>query len=732
MLDDQPELHFETNKVRALLAYLAVESNRPHSREFLADLLWPGSTHASALGNLRYTVSSLKKTLQKHQPVAREATGATGGLIISRETLEFDSSGSAWVDASELSRLLPANRPAAIPIERLERAANLYRGSFLEGFSLPDSAAFDEWLLLKREQFNRLMLKTLYQLSDYYEGQGDYERAQHYAWRQVELEPWLEEGYQQLMRVLALGGQRSVAIAQYEVCRKLLSRELGILPSQETVKIYHLVMDGNLDELRSRHPLPTHSSQPNLAVYPALGSSAIRLDADRSSFEGVFVDRLPELDHLQACLEQAISGHGQIVFITGEPGSGKTALAEEFTRRALASNPSLVATAGACSAQSDVSDPFLPFVEILQTLTGDYEGYCHPQALSRLMIERLQTQLPSSIHLVAEQGSELVAHLLTRETLIQRSRELAGPTAGHTEQLLSQIHPEHLHLGTIQPAIYEQLTHVLLSLARSHPLLLILDDLQWADRSTIGMLHHLGRRLSVSRVLILCLYRPGDLYAETGKALHPLEQTIDELLVECGDLTIDLSLSDNRQFIDAYLDRYPNRFSPEFRQQLFVYTNGNPLLAVELINALQANGEISLNDEGYLICAEHLAWDVFPPRSKAMIEVRFHHLRPVWLRLLQTASINAPDFIAEVAARLAGVSSQAAIDWLSGPLSRNFRLVEGLGVQYINDQQLSYYRFKTPLYQIYLYHQLDEVERISLHARAAAHLQTLHRKITDN
>ena len=216
-LDEKPVIHFELNKVRALLSYLAVQPDRQHRREYLADLLWPDFSHASALGNLRYTISSLQKTLNNQE---------TGCLIVWRDSLQFNSSGPVAVDAQEFVELLPPT-PSAPSISSLEQAVSLYRGAFLEGFSLADCAPFEEWLLLKRGQYTRLVLKTLYFLADYYETLGDFEQAQRCAWLQIEIEPWLEEGYQQLMRALAFGGLRSAALSQYETCRKLLARGTG-------------------------------------------------------------------------------------------------------------------------------------------------------------------------------------------------------------------------------------------------------------------------------------------------------------------------------------------------------------------------------------------------------------------------------------------------------------------------------------------------------------------------
>ena len=110
----------------------------------------------------------------------------------------------------------------------LEKSIALYRGGFLEGFSLGDSPAFEEWALFRREQMARQMSAALHRLAGGYEQQGKYEKAQSCAWRQVELEPWDEVAHQALMRTLALNGQRSAALAQYETCRRLLAEELGV------------------------------------------------------------------------------------------------------------------------------------------------------------------------------------------------------------------------------------------------------------------------------------------------------------------------------------------------------------------------------------------------------------------------------------------------------------------------------------------------------------------------
>jgi DNA-binding SARP family transcriptional activator len=101
--------------------------------------------------------------------------------------------------------------------------------------------------LFKREQLHRQALDGLHRLAVYYENQAAYSQAQRYAERQLILEPWREEAHGQLMRTLALTGQRSAALVQYESCCRVLSRELGLTPSAETTALYEQIRAGKLN-----------------------------------------------------------------------------------------------------------------------------------------------------------------------------------------------------------------------------------------------------------------------------------------------------------------------------------------------------------------------------------------------------------------------------------------------------------------------------------------------------
>ncbi len=233
-LDGQSIKDFESDRVRALLAYLAVEADRPHRRDALAALIWPDWPDRSARTNLRNALANLRGAIGD-----READPPF--LLISRETIQFNQASEYRLDVTAFSELVERDDP-----EAWEQAVAIYRGGFLEGFQLKDSASFEDWHLLTRERLQRQASTTLRRLADEYEQQGDYERASVYARQLVELEPWYEEGHQQLMRLLALSGQRSAALSQYDICRRQLALELGVELSPDTLRLYEQIRDGEI------------------------------------------------------------------------------------------------------------------------------------------------------------------------------------------------------------------------------------------------------------------------------------------------------------------------------------------------------------------------------------------------------------------------------------------------------------------------------------------------------
>ena len=248
LLVDGAFAKFATEHSRALLAYLAMQPGA-HDRTHLADLLWPEKPEAVARQNLRQTLVYLKQALAG-------LPQGEAGLTITPKSIELQPA-TLVVDARHFHHLWSTSVSHAHPqlvtcddcMPRLQQAATLYHGAFLQGIFIKNSTAFEEWALLWREQCHRQALAMLSTLTAHHLTEGAYAQAQQYAVRLVALEPWHEEGHRQLMHAMAAQGQQSLALRQYESCRRTLQQELNVPPSLETTQLYEQIRAGKFDKV---------------------------------------------------------------------------------------------------------------------------------------------------------------------------------------------------------------------------------------------------------------------------------------------------------------------------------------------------------------------------------------------------------------------------------------------------------------------------------------------------
>jgi WD40 repeat protein/DNA-binding SARP family transcriptional activator len=306
-LDGQPIASFESDKVRALLAYLAAEAGRAHPRDKLAGLLWPERPEPAARSNLTHALAVLRQAIG-------DRDAGVPALLVSRETIQLNPDGDAHVDVTQFLDLSGLRDPSRAGLTGLEQAVALYRGRFLDGFDLPGCSEFEEWLLLEQEHLHRRAMEALARLAAGYEAQGDLDRALTFAWRQLELDPWWESAHQQVMRLLARTGRRDAALAQYQACRRLLAEELGVEPSTETRQLYDLLAKGG--------PLPEELLTPRKGGHEAraVGECPFRgLAAFREKDAPFFFGREQFTERFLAAIQQQ-----PLVVLAGSSGSGKS------------------------------------------------------------------------------------------------------------------------------------------------------------------------------------------------------------------------------------------------------------------------------------------------------------------------------------------------------------------------------------------------------------------------
>jgi predicted ATPase/DNA-binding SARP family transcriptional activator len=364
----RPVTDLQSRKAEALLVYLAAEGGQ-HSRSVLASLLWPESPQDRAMTSLRVALSALRKRLSPY-------------LDISRSTARIHPQAEIDFDVSNLEQKLTAGQ--------MEQALEIYRGEFLEGFHIRESLEFEDWRVWENERLRRLVVDGLHGSISRHIERGDYGRGQDLARQLLQLEPLDELAHQQYMLLLALDGQRSAALVQYEKCRQVMHDELGADPSPETQELFRQIEGG---ELPSSAPV-------------------IRPDHNLPAQQTSFVGREAELDQIGELIADPAC---RLVTLVGPGGIGKTRLSLQAAVRALRSfpdgtcfvplgpvtGPEPLTLAVGNALQFKLHSPWATRMELSDQLLFDY-----------LSDRSMLLVLDSFEHLIEEVGwvSQLLAH----------------------------------------------------------------------------------------------------------------------------------------------------------------------------------------------------------------------------------------------------------------------------------------------------------------------------------
>ena len=457
-------LEVDTRKAVAILAVLATDG-RAYGREELASLLWPDSDEASARGALRRTLSVLR--------------GAAGPEVLRVDRRQVALvAGQYEVDVAQLEALGASGNQSD-----LAAAADLARGPFLAGFTLRDSPEFDDWRAARAVAVERTVGRVLDRLTDALEAQGDLIGAIAAAGRRIDHDPLDESAHVRRMELLAAAGDRAAAVRQYRACVAVLERELGVEPLPETTARYEAIRDGQI-------PAAAASGQGSARTVPAPVIDPERLP---------LVGREEVLLRAEA-VRRASAPDGRVLVLAGEPGIGKSRLAQAIAEQARSVGAAVLWTS-AYAAERRIA--YGPIVGALEQALADDDQAIQVRALGEETTVELGRVVPG----------------------------LAGPNARRAVEVADA--------STVQARLLAAIADALTAaLAGPTPGVLVIDDVQWADGGTIAALAYLLRRLAGRPLLVVLAWRDEDL-AGDARMLAELADRAGDAVFQLGRLTRD-------------------------------------------------------------------------------------------------------------------------------------------------------------------------------------------------
>ena len=441
-------------------------------------------------------------------------------------TITFDRQAT-WIDYDEFVNSLDSKLDNQ-SLNEIRNALKLYRGELMAGFSLPDAPAFELWLLGERARLRQLYERRLAELVSRLIAAKRFDEALLQAQQLLNSNPLLEEAHAHLIWLYARTGQRDAALQQYEQCQQLLLEGLAVEPMAELQSLHAEIEAGQVrPEFQLASPTVT-TTETTIGATPD------------------FVSRAAELTQLSQRWQTAVQGSGSVVLIQAEAGGGKTRLVQEFGRQQPASR----ILTGTCY-ESTRSLPYHPWIELLETHLADVDETAH-------------ARWPPFWH-------TYLARLLPSLAARHQRTPLPAPTGSETERLFTAI------------------ADLLLSDTASSPILIFIDNLQWADEASLQLFHFLARRLANAAGLLVGTYRREEI-AETA--------ALEALLSDLGKVRpLRLTLPPLRADSVAVLAEqlWPNLadgYRPHVVQMLTKATGGNPLFLTEVLRELAHTQEL--------------------------------------------------------------------------------------------------------------------------------------------
>ncbi len=624
-------VRFATRKAQALLIYLAVEGT-PVSRDKLIDLLWADSDMAHGRVVLRTTLTQLRSRLNERTNGSHAP--AISLVIAEGDTLLVNPAADVQVDVRVLDQAYRRTRshttsaPSSHDLHAaLQQAVAIYTSDFLDGFSSGDTPNFDDWASLQRERWHVRFAAVLDRLSQLQFEGGEFAAGIETVRRWLTHDALNEIAHRRLMQLHLAAGDRAAAMQAYAVCRQILLRELNANPSPETVAVAERLRTQSL-------PTPPVETKRELAR-PWVAMTSL-------------IGRTDEHQQLVQVYRAARHGQPQVVVVQGEPGIGKTRLAQEFLGWASAQGAAVLQ---GVAYELTVSLPYQIWSDGLRNQLTQMQG--------RAAFDALDTH-----------WQQALARLLPELAGLDAKMEPVADVAGL---------PGRSELFEATYRLVQQLADAVAS-ASLMPPIIFLDDVQWADEASLDLLQYLTHRCVEDKLPILLLMTLRQEAADVFEpSLAALRRHMPVKILPLNTLT----RADSDQLVNALLTQTfttvsgttgkPNHQIEHFAQTLFGETAGHPLYLLETLKSLFEGTPMEQGSPLAEADVDH--WQTaldgwLAPGVKVVIQSRLNRLSPQATKLVNAVAVLGQRCYFEACYQTAGLAEDAALALLDETTAR--------------------------------------------------------------
>jgi eukaryotic-like serine/threonine-protein kinase len=619
-------------KARSLIKILALTPEHRLHRESLMELLWPGVSPVSALGSLNQVLYAARQALLglydsdlKPNEVIRHHN----------QMVSLSPSGPLWIDAEVFESR--AREAILTGDERVfDEAVALYGGDLL-----PEDR-YEDWAGEHRERLNALFVSLLHEFAIRFGSWGDLPRSIDALQRSLLADPEREDTHAELMRYYALSGHKQQAIQQFEQLTTMLRRKYDVEPGQNTVVLYHDIIEGRISAPRPIAPVVEDHS-----------SSIFGRDSEMSA--------------LSDAVRAGLAGQGRVLLLAGDAGIGKTTLAERVSDPLKRAGEALVYW-GRCSRNEGVP-AYWPWVQIFREYLEDHTDEVIERDLGRHALA-LQQIVPGV--------GEGLSHA-------------SGESASHNSRFL----------------LFDAVSNVLKRIAERRPLLLVLDDLHWADRSSLLLLEHVSQDFRSSPVVVLGTYRDVDLDRN-----HPLHHTIGQLARHPHSRPVLLSGLQREDAVRLIAVASGVEPPDDLVSAIYELTEGNPFFMNEIIHLLIQQGDLEKDPD----------WSVpelaVPLGIREVMHQRLERLSNDARTLLSIGSVIGREFGVHVLHLVSSVSQDRLVGVLEEAVDARI-LVE-------KPNEPGHYRFSHALIRETIYDDIGTARRTQLHGLIGEALERVY------